>query len=115
MIPPLKWSQFSSLIEDIREHWTSCRSRLNLSDIVSCHWSRIIQPSPSTITLYRDKPIESDADLHQAGAKSQDVQLLPLNPMLHKAKHIEPFKGSGGESSRTRVKVDVDVKGKQRA
>jgi hypothetical protein len=54
-----------------------------------------------------------DAD---ADAESQDVQLFPLNRILHNAKHAETVEGrvvdNGGKPPKKRVK---DTKGKQRA
>jgi len=55
--------------------------------------------------------------MEDAEAKSQDLQLFPLNRILHDAKHAETVEGrvvdNGGKSSKKRVKKDT--KGKQRA
>ena len=52
---PFSWLLFSPLMEYIREHLTSCWSRLNPWNTVSCHWSRawrmIQRICPSTIIL----------------------------------------------------------------
>ena len=48
------WLLFWPLMEYIREHLTSCQSRLNPSDTVSYHWSRerrIIHPSAITLCM----------------------------------------------------------------